>query len=59
VKSLVEFPEVLSLMDQKLDWVQKLGDAFLGQQKELLDAVQPPPCASRAQAISRARHSRR
>jgi len=40
VKSLVEFPEVLSLMDQKLDWVQKLGDAFLGQQKELLDAVQ-------------------
>jgi uncharacterized protein DUF3300/DUF2950 family protein len=27
VKSLVEFPEVLALMDQKLDWVQKLGDA--------------------------------
>src|SRR5262249_16454785 len=39
VKSLVAFPQVLSLMDQKLDWVQKLGDAFLGQQKELLDAV--------------------
>jgi uncharacterized protein DUF3300 len=40
VKSLVNFPQVLSLMDQKLDWTQKLGDAFLGQQKELLDAVQ-------------------
>src|SRR5262249_26483231 len=40
VKSLVAFPEVLALMDGKLDWVQKLGDAFLGQQKELLDAVQ-------------------
>src|SRR6185295_6482730 len=24
----------------KLDWTQKLGDAFLAQQKELLDAVQ-------------------
>ena len=40
VKSLVVFPQVLALMDQKLDWVQKLGDAVLAQQKELLDAVQ-------------------
>jgi hypothetical protein len=28
------------LMDGKLDWTQKLGDAFLAQQKDLLDAVQ-------------------
>jgi hypothetical protein len=40
VKSLVDFPEVLALMDGKLDWTQKLGDAFLAQQKDLLDAVQ-------------------
>jgi hypothetical protein len=40
VKSLVVFPEVLALMDQKLDWVQRLGDAFLAQQKELLEAIQ-------------------
>ncbi len=40
VKSLVSFPQVLSLMDGKLDWTQKLGDAVLGQQKELMDAVQ-------------------
>ena len=40
VKSLVAFPEVLALMDGKLDWTQKLGDAFLAQQKDLLDAVQ-------------------
>ena len=40
VKSLVAFPEVLTLMDGKLDWTQKLGDAFLAQQKDLLDAVQ-------------------
>ncbi|HSE06096.1 MAG TPA: DUF3300 domain-containing protein [Methylomirabilota bacterium] len=40
VKSLVVFPEILALMDQKLDWVQRLGDAFLAQQKDLLDAIQ-------------------
>jgi hypothetical protein len=40
VKSLVNFPEVLSKMGDKLDWTQKLGDAFLEQQKEVMDAVQ-------------------
>ena len=40
VKSLVTFPQVLSMMDAKLDWTQKLGDAFLGQEKELMNAVQ-------------------
>jgi hypothetical protein len=40
VKSLVTFPQVLAMMDAKLDWTQKLGDAFLAQQKELMDAVQ-------------------
>ena len=27
-------------MSDKLDWTQKLGDAFLGQQKDLMDAIQ-------------------
>jgi Protein of unknown function (DUF3300) len=49
VKSPVEFPDVLTLMDQKLDWIQKLGDAFLGQQKELLDAVQRLRARAQAQ----------
>ena len=40
VKSLCSFPQVLELMDRKLDWVQKLGDAVLAQQKDVLDAVQ-------------------
>src|SRR6266536_419553 len=40
VKSLVSFPQVLTMMDQKLDWTQKLGDAFLAEQKELMDAIQ-------------------
>ncbi|WP_026035197.1 DUF3300 domain-containing protein [Cupriavidus sp. BIS7] len=40
VKSLVAFPQVLEPMNDKLDWTQKLGDAFLGQPKDVLDAVQ-------------------
>src|SRR5262245_49552588 len=40
VKSLVAFPQVLTMMNDKLDWTQKLGDAFLGQQKEVMEAVQ-------------------
>jgi len=40
VKSLVNFPQVLDMMNEKLDWTQKLGDAFLAQQKEVMDTVQ-------------------
>src|SRR5215467_8553756 len=40
VKSLVAFPQVLEPMNDKLDWTQKLGDAFLDDQKAVLDAVQ-------------------
>jgi len=40
VKSLVSFPQVLTMMNEKLDWTQHLGDAFLGQQKEVMDAIQ-------------------
>jgi hypothetical protein len=40
VKSLVNFPQVLDMMNDKLDWTQELGDAFLAQQKEVMDTVQ-------------------
>ena len=40
VKSICTFPEVLKKMNDNLDWTQDLGDAMLGQQTELLDAVQ-------------------
>src|SRR3974390_3095339 len=36
VKSLTAFPQVLQTMNEKLDMTQKLGDAFLAQQKEVL-----------------------
>lgn len=40
VKSLTAFPQVLEMMNAKLDWTQKLGDAFLAQQKDVMAAVQ-------------------
>jgi uncharacterized membrane protein YgcG len=40
VKSLTVFPEVLTMMNEKLDWTQKLGDMFLAQQKDVMDGVQ-------------------
>jgi hypothetical protein len=49
VKSLVLFPQVLAMMNDKLDWTQRLGDAFLGQQQELMDAVQRLRARAQAQ----------
>lgn len=40
VKSLVNFPDVIDMMDKKLDWMQGLGNAFLAQKKDVMDAIQ-------------------
>ena len=40
VKALVAAPSVLQLMSDQLDWTQKLGEAFLAQQQDVMDAVQ-------------------
>ena len=40
VKSLTAFPQVLEMMSEKLDFMQKLGDAFIAQQKDVLDTIQ-------------------
>ena len=40
VKGLVAIPKVLDMMNDKLDWTQNLGDAFLAQQKDVMDTVQ-------------------
>jgi Protein of unknown function (DUF3300) len=40
VKSLVAFPNVLAMMDEKLEWTERVGDAFLSQQNEVMDTVQ-------------------
>jgi len=40
VKALCGFPDVVTRMNDNLDWTQDLGDAFLAQQADVLDAVQ-------------------
>jgi len=40
VKSLVPFPQILAMMDGRLDWTQRLGDAFLAQQGDVMNSVQ-------------------
>src|SRR5215470_17277605 len=40
VESLTHFPDLLKRMSDNLDWTKDLGDAFLGQKDEILDAVQ-------------------
>ncbi len=40
VKSLVQVPTVLAMMSDKLDWAQKVGDAVLAQQPDVMDSVQ-------------------
>jgi hypothetical protein len=40
VKSLVPFPQVLQMMSEQLDWTQKLGDAMLAQEKDVMEGVQ-------------------
>ena len=40
VKALVAAPAVLQMMSERLDWTQKLGEAFLAQEQDVMDAVQ-------------------
>jgi hypothetical protein len=40
IKSLVPFPQLLKMMDSHLDWTEQLGDAFLAQQADVMDAIQ-------------------
>ena len=40
VKSLIPVPGVLTMMSDQLDWTQKLGDAVLAQQADVMDAIQ-------------------
>src|SRR5437016_1137980 len=40
VKAVTAVPQTLQMMNDKLDWMQQLGDAFLAQQSDALAAVQ-------------------
>ncbi|MCA1388600.1 DUF3300 domain-containing protein [Bradyrhizobium sp. IC3123] len=40
VKALASTADVLAMMSEQLDWTKKLGDAFLAQQPDVMDAIQ-------------------
>ena len=40
VKALATVPQVLTMMNEKLDWTTKLGDAFLASQEDVLKTSQ-------------------
>src|SRR5947209_2605989 len=40
VKALAEFPSVLANMDKNLSWTSSLGDAYINQQQDVMNAVQ-------------------
>jgi hypothetical protein len=51
VQAMVAFPDVLTLMNQDVQWTTALGNAFLAQQADVMGAVQR--MRSRAQANGR------
>jgi hypothetical protein len=40
VKAMAHYPDVLFMMDQKNDWTVSLGQAFINQQQDVMDAIQ-------------------
>jgi hypothetical protein len=40
VQALVFFPSVVEMMNKDLGWTQDLGEAYLGQEEEVLESVQ-------------------
>ena len=40
VRSLVNFPDVLTMMSEKLDLTIKIGDAFIAQQADVMNTIQ-------------------
>jgi len=40
VKAVAHYPEVLAMMDQRYDWMVSLGQAYLNQPQDVMDAIQ-------------------
>jgi hypothetical protein len=40
VKALAPFPQVLAMLDEKPEWTERLGEAFLTQQADVMDCIQ-------------------
>jgi hypothetical protein len=48
VQSLVAFPDVVATLHQDVEWTAALGNAFLAQQSDVMDAVQRMRARARA-----------
>jgi len=48
VKALARYPDVLKMMDERLDWTAALGQAFYGQPADVMQSIQ----RLRAQALA-------
>jgi hypothetical protein len=57
IKGLTAVPQVLSMMNDKLDWTQQLGEAFLAQPDDVSNAIQQ--LRAKAQANGNLRSSDR
>ena len=40
VKSLVAFPQVLAMMDEHMEWTERLGDAFMSNPAQVTETIQ-------------------
>ncbi|MEO8741069.1 MAG: DUF3300 domain-containing protein [Casimicrobiaceae bacterium] len=49
VLSLAAFPQVLAMMNDKLDWTQQLGDAFLANEAQVMATAQSLRARAQAQ----------
>ena len=48
VKSLIRYPDVVKWMDQNLEWTTQVGEAFLDQPAEVMNAIQRLRAQARA-----------
>ncbi len=51
VKALIRYPEVVTYLDENLAWTQTLGDAFLAQRADVMDAIQTVRARARASGL--------
>ncbi len=49
VQALVAFPDVVALLNRNIQWTTDLGNAFLGQQSEVMSAIQTLRAEARQQ----------
>ena len=42
MKAMLSFPDVLLMMNEKLEWTEKLGNALVTEQKDVMASVASP-----------------